>query len=355
MYGAAATWRRRWYAHDPARRRHLACPVISVGNLRSGGSGKTPIVAHLARLLHDRGERPAVLSRGYARTRPSRGVTVVSDGRCILTGLAESGDEPLMLARALPGVAVLVATDRFLAGQRAERELGVTVHLLDDGFQHLRLARDVDLVLVDEGDLVDRVLPMGRLREPLANVRFAHAVLTTASDPGTAGRIAHALQVPEWFRMTRSLGPPRYVAGEPDRLATGPVFAVAGIARPDRFFADLSAAGYDLAGTMAFADHYAFTQQDADRIGKRAEVVGAATLLTTEKDGVRIEGLTWRDLAVAAVPLTATIEPADRFMAWLIDRLALRPSRAPGKFGGSRESDHDAPASTSVPPRAHLA
>ncbi len=168
LYGAAASWRRRWYARDPGRQRHLSRPVVSVGNLCAGGSGKTPVVEQIARVLVDRGERPAILTRGYARRRALDGVTVVSDGSKILAGLETAGDEPLMLARALPGVPVLVAADRYLAGRLAERQLGATVHLLDDGFQHLALARDVDLLLVAEEDLTDRMLPAGRLREAAA-------------------------------------------------------------------------------------------------------------------------------------------------------------------------------------------
>ena len=135
VYGAAASWRRRWYAREPARVRRLARPVVSVGNLSVGGSGKTPVVAHLARVLQQAGERPAILTRGYGRRRPSEGVTIVSDGTRVRAGLDVSGDEPLMLAEMLTDVPVLVGADRFLSGQLAEQELGATVHLLDDGFQ----------------------------------------------------------------------------------------------------------------------------------------------------------------------------------------------------------------------------
>ena len=118
-YGAAAAWRRQWYATDPARRRRLARPVISVGTLRVGGSGKTPVVAYIAQMLLDGGERPAILTRGYARRQAGDGVTVVSDATAIRAGVAEAGDEPFMLARALPGGPVLVSPDRHLAGTLA--------------------------------------------------------------------------------------------------------------------------------------------------------------------------------------------------------------------------------------------
>src|SRR5205085_980145 len=149
LYSAVAVRRRQWYASHPARRLRLSRPVISVGNLSVGGSGKTPVVAHLARLLVDAGERPAILTRGYGRRRRVR-VTVVADRTAIRAGVFSSGDEPLMLARALPGVAVVVSPSRYRAGQLAETELGATVHLLDDGFQHLQIDRDVDLLLVSE-------------------------------------------------------------------------------------------------------------------------------------------------------------------------------------------------------------
>ena len=124
MYGAAAAWRRRWYGADSTRRRRLAQPVVSVGNLRVGGSGKTPIAEYIARLLRAEGHRPAILTRGYARRVVSDGVTVVSDGTTVLATLDTAGDEPIMLARALPGVGVFVGADRYLSGCLAERRFG---------------------------------------------------------------------------------------------------------------------------------------------------------------------------------------------------------------------------------------
>ncbi len=166
VYSAVTVWRRQWYARQPSRRSRLSRPVISVGNLSIGGSGKTPVVAYIARLLVDCGERPAILTRGYGRRQSGERVTVVSDGTAIRAGVYSSGDEPLMLARALPGVAVVVSASRYRAGRLAEDQLGATVHVLDDGFQHVQIERDVDLLLVSEDDLRDRPLPGGRLREP---------------------------------------------------------------------------------------------------------------------------------------------------------------------------------------------
>ena len=287
-----------------------------------GGTGKTHVVAEVARLLIAHGERPAILTRGFARTRPTPGVTIVSNGTSILTDVAAAGDEPMMLARALPGVAVLVGADRFLSGQLAERELGVTVHILDDGFQHVTLARDVDLILVDESDLSDRVLPAGRLREPLANASVADAVLVTTDEPGGVARVARALGVESAFRVMRVIHSARAL-GAPSGAIAGhaPILAFAGIAKPERFFSDLTASGRQPAETMTFPDHHPYTQRDIDRIAERARAAGAARVLTTEKDAVRLEGLDLTGLRVAAIPLTATIEPTHQFAEWLFERL----------------------------------
>lgn len=325
MYGAAASWRRRWYARDPSRVRRLARPVVSVGNLRAGGSGKTPIVAHLARLLAAHGETPAILSRGYGRPRPSAAVTVVSDGRSVLAGYESAGDEPLMLARALPSVPVLVGADRFASGSYAERELGATVHLLDDGFQHVALARDADLLLVDEADLGERVLPMGPLREPIANAAVADALLVTAPSPAAVVRIASAMRVTTAFRVVRRLGQAQTLARARRHVEKSePVLAFAGIARADRFFADLGRDGWHVAGTLAFRDHHRYVQRDIDRVAAAARAAGASVLLTTEKDAVRVESLDLGALPVASVPLTATVEPPEEFLAWLLARVRGR-------------------------------
>jgi tetraacyldisaccharide 4'-kinase len=324
VYGAAALWRRRWYAGDPSRQHKLTRAVVSVGNLRVGGTGKTPVVAHVCEILLSHGERPAILTRGYGRTRPSDGVTIVSDGREILADVASAGDEPLMLARLLPAAPVLVGRDRFECGQRAERDFDVTVHILDDGFQHLTLARDVDLVLVDEHDLDDRVLPAGRLREPLASAAAAHALLVTADDAGAVTHVARTLGVPMAFHVQRAIHTPRSLGPQTAVHASGDrVLAVAGIARPERFFSDLSASGRIAAETMAFADHHPFTQKDVDRIVERARAVHASSVLTTEKDAVRLEGLDFKGLPVQTIPLSVTIEPAQHFQQWLFERLGL--------------------------------
>ena len=330
VYGSAAAWRRQLYARDVSRRRRLARPVISVGGLCVGGSGKTPVVARVARLLMAAGERPAILTRGYARRRPLDGITVVADGAAVLVDVDVAGDEPLMLARALPGTRVLVGANRFLAGRLAERRLGATVHVLDDGFQHHALARDVDLLLADEADVHDRPLPAGRLREPLAGAAAADAVLVTAADAGAAGRVAQALGVATLFRVKRSAGAPRAIdTGAVARLSPGArVFAFAAIARPERFFDDLRAAGWQVLGTRAFRDHHDFSRRDLEGVLLAARAMGADAVLTTEKDAVRVKthGLS---APIAAVPLSVDIEPADAFERWLLERVAAARAARP--------------------------
>jgi tetraacyldisaccharide 4'-kinase len=325
IYGAVATWRRRWYTRHPDRQRKLARPVVSVGNLGVGGSGKTPLVEHIARLLAAAGERPSILTRGYGRKISRPGATVVSDGTRVLGCLDEAGDEPLMLARALEGegVAVVVGADRYVSGLVAENHLRATVHILDDGFQHARLARDVDLLATGEHDLLDHPMPAGRLREALSGASDADAALVDAGYLPAAERVGRALGVDKVFRVTRALGPPRMVStNETVVVPSGSrVFAFAGIARPDRFFADLAAAGWDVVDALAFRDHHHFRRGDLIRIGQRARKAAAAIVLTTAKDAVRLSPDDLRELPVAAVPLTAAIEPAAEFLAWLRGRL----------------------------------
>ena len=337
IYGAAPV-AARWYARDPERQRRLSQPVVSVGNLRVGGSGKTPIVEHIARLLLARGERPAILTRGYARRR-SRTVSPSSrTARRILAGVETAGDEPLMLARALPGVRVLVGADRYLSGRLAEQRFAATVHLLDDGFQHLALARDVDLLLVCEDDLTDRPLPAGRLAR--------------AAGRGIGGRCAArhgGLRIrgrthrPRARRADDVSGLARDWPAEDDRdrgnasscrpaIRSSPWPA---IARPDGFFADIEGAGWHVAGTLVFRDHHPFGQRDVDRIAAQARSVAAAIVLTTEKDAMRLAACDLNGLPIAAVPLKACIEPADLFQHWLVERLRVDRTSNPASATGN--------------------
>lgn len=314
LYAAAVRRRRERFASRPDLRLRLRGPVISVGNLAVGGRGKTPVTAYLAGTLLDMGERPAVLSRGYGRSKPCDDVVVVRDPDGIRADLPRAGDEPLMLARQLPGVSVLTCPDRYLAGRLAEQHLGATVHVLDDGFQHLRLDRDVDLLILGREDVArPKTLPGGRLREPLDTIVAADAILTADDDVvvETAG------DPKPIFRLRRSAPPP---PGD-----SRPVLALAGIASPDGFFGDLRRAGWQLGATLSFRDHHCYSARDVAAIMSRARGVGASRILTTEKDLVRLLPFRPFALPVEAIPLRVEPVEAQEFRAWIA--AALREAR----------------------------
>jgi len=326
FYARAAGWRRAWYSRHPEARHRLARPVISIGNLAVGGSGKTPVAAALARWLLSEGERPSILSRGYARKRSVDGVVVVSDRERVIEPVARSGDEPQMLARALPGVPVLAGPDRFVAGRIAERRLGCTVHLLDDGFQHFPLHRDVDLLVVSRDDLHDTVLPSGRLREPLDAAADADALLVTGGN-GDVADVSARLRVDRAFHVVQSCGAPRLV--EPfgtimPRIEGTRAVAVAGIARPQRFFDAARAQGWDVVGELAYSDHHWFTRRDLERMLGAARAEHADVILTTEKDAMRLLDLAPASIpsTLAYLPVTVSIEPFMEFREFIRTRLA---------------------------------
>jgi tetraacyldisaccharide 4'-kinase len=316
LYAAAMRRRRERFARRPDLRRRLRRPVISIGNLAVGGRGKTPIVATVARELLAMGERPAILTRGYARTEREDGVVVVRDPEGIRSDLARAGDEPLMLARQLPGVSVLVSPDRYLAGRVAEHHFASTVHVLDDGFQHLQLERDVDIVIVGRDDIANpETLPHGRLREPLDTLIAADAVVTADDEMEVDGLVTLEPHVAV-FGARRTLGRPEGV------IAGARMLAVAGIASPQRFFDDLRASGYTVVGTLAFRDHHPYSRRDVRRIFETAKAAGAGAVLTTEKDFVRL--LPHRPFSMPAgwVPLTMEPDPLPDFRRWLAGSVA---------------------------------
>ena len=326
LYGEAAWRRRRWYGSRPEARRRLARPVVSVGALAVGGSGKTPLVAWLARLLVGMGERPAILSRGYGRADPVEGAAVIRDFQRTVGSLAIAGDEPWMLARALDGVAVVVAADRYLAGRLAETRLGATVHLLDDGFQHFQLERGTDLVLLSAADLDEPLpLPAGRLRERLATARCADAVVLVDVPAGRGARVAAELRPARLFRALRQAGAfrVRQPGGGAGRLDPGSRVAVAaGIACPQRFFDDVRAAGFDVVRALAFPDHHRYRQRDVERIQAEARRGEARAIVTTDKDFARLEPWLPFQPALATMPLTVAVTPEEPFRAFIAERLA---------------------------------
>jgi tetraacyldisaccharide 4'-kinase len=297
--------------------------VVSVGNLAVGGRGKTPLVALLARWLLEAGERPAILTRGYRRRDRSDGVVVVSDGRHLLADLARSGDEPLMLALETPGACVLVGESRALSGALAERLLGATVHLLDDGFQHAALARDLDLVVVTDADLHDRPLPWGRLRESVGALACADAVVFDRGFAAPRSPQAPSTD-PAGQRVTlrRSFGeltPIEPGAGRLDRGA--PVVTLAGIAQPGRFADALAGQGWHVTRRLVFPDHHRFGTADLAQLAAAVRQSGATAVVTTAKDAVRLRPLRPLPVPVWVAPLEIALEPAAPFREWLLGRV----------------------------------
>jgi len=292
--------------------RRLRWPVVGIGNLSTGGAGKTPLTTALAQALTIRGAHVAVLSRGYGRA--SRSAARVDPDGC-----SEAfGDEPPAMAREA-GVRVYVAAERYEAGRLAEEEWTacepLCVHLLDDGFQHRQLARDVDILLLDRRDWGDCLLPAGNLREPRSAFRRAHAIAIPAGEPELESELrAQGWAGPVW-RLHRHMEVPR---------VDGPVIAFCGIARPGQFFAGLETAGLHLAGRMAFADHRPYSSRDIDRLLDAARSVSAAALMTTEKDRVRLGALAQRiaeKLPLQTARLRIEIEDAGAAIGWLWDRI----------------------------------
>ncbi len=309
-YAFALAGKNGAYDRGWLRARELAWPVVSVGNLSVGGAGKTPFVIELARLLGDHGVRVDVLSRGYGRRSelPVERVQPEGDAR-------RFGDEPLLIARA--GVPVYVGASRWAAGLLAEWEAGETpgIHLLDDGFQHRRLHREVDIVLLHPSDAAGCLLPAGRLREPLHSLRRAHFVVLRQGDMESEEALHRAgIAKPVW-RVCRSLVPPPGVA----RAA-----AFSGIAHPREFFEGLRAGGMALADTFAFRDHHVFRPRELRALAQAGKRAGA--LVTTEKDWVRLPAVAREELARAAplypVPLRAQLLDAEARMAELLPLLS---------------------------------
>jgi len=282
IYGAGVGLRNALYDQGTLKPEKLVGPVVSIGNLSVGGSGKTPFVLLLGDLLKARGVKFDVLSRGYGRQ--SRGVVVVDPG-----GPAHDfGDEPLLIARRL-GVSVVVGEERYQAGILAESRFGPQLHLLDDGFQHRALARDFDIVLVTPEDARDRLLPAGRLREPLSSLARADAVVLSS---GASPALFPAEG--KFWRVRRGIVP-RNVPSRP--------VVFCGIARPKNFVLQLRTAGIEPAAEAFYGDHHAYSERDIRdllALHARSEADG---FVTTEKDAINLGGLLGALDPLAVIPV----------------------------------------------------
>ena len=268
IYGGVVGASNALYDRGFLKARHLTGPVVSIGNLSAGGSGKTPFVLLLGELLKGRGLTFDVLSRGYRRR--SRGVLLVDPA-----GLPqEFGDEPLLIARKLQ-VPVIVGEDRHEAGQFAEAKFGAQLHLLDDGFQHRGLARDVDIVLVTPQDANDRLLPSGRLREPLSSLRRADAVVLASG----AAAESFPVEGKSVWRVRRGI--------VPQNVPPRPI-VFCGIARPQNFVLQLRAANIEPVAEAFYRDHYLYGEKDIRELVALRQRSEAGGFVTTEKDAVNL-------------------------------------------------------------------
>lgn len=293
LYSAVTRTRLSLYAHGTFRTTKLDRPVISVGNMTVGGTGKTPLVQFVSKVIAASGKKVCILTRGYGRRNPERQV-VVSDGRAILATPAEAGDEPYLLATNLLGLAAVISSaDRISAAHDAIEVFGTECFVLDDGFQHLRLARDLNIVTVDATNPWGggRLLPHGRLREPLSGLSRADCVVLTRCDqPGDLDPLRN--QIRDLLRgrpvFESTMKPTR-----PSLPSAGPIAAFCAVGNPQSFFTQLRNNGYELVVTKAFRDHHAYTQKDVDDLVAGAKQANATSLVTTAKDAVKLRALSF--------------------------------------------------------------
>lgn len=334
IYGLAVRVRGWWYASGLGRARSLGRRVVSVGNLSVGGTGKTPLVIAIGEALLARHVGVTVLSRGY-RGAAERDGALVSGGRgATTTPWEQAGDEPALIAKRLPGASVIVGRDRGAAWRRFSPGLPPGVVILDDGFQHLAIAREDNLVLLDATETASQaaLLPRGRLREPFSALSRATAVVITRVDQAEPGAVAaierhvrdRRPDVPLFHARFEPVALRAVAAGRRqalDRLRRATVLAVAGIGRFESFTGMVERCGARLVDTLRYPDHHPFSAADLDRIVSRARVAGAQLIVTTEKDAVKLERLAGADLPLWAVCIEARIEPEAEWNA-MWDRAA---------------------------------
>jgi len=299
---AAGVWlRNKLYDRGAFKIRRLSRPVVSIGNLSVGGSGKTPFIITLGTLLKQRGIEFDVLTRGYGR-KSSQVEAVDPNG-----SPEQFGDEPLLIARKL-GMPVLVGADRYRAGRLAEQKFPQSkLHLLDDGFQHRQLDRDYDIVLIQPADFEDRLLPVGKLREQLTAARRADAIVALPDTPFPANSSGK----PVW-RVRRNI---QFI------VPMSRVVAFCGIARPQQFFSGLRKLGMELADTISFSDHHRYRQRDIDRLLRAKTRLHAKGFITTEKDAINLGALVSQLRTFEAASLELELQDASQALDTLLSAL----------------------------------
>ena len=330
IYGLGV--RLRLLAYGRIRRKSLPGFVISVGNLTVGGTGKTPMACMLAQWASAEGYRVAILSRGYGGNYKKR-VLAVSDGERVTAGPIQAGDEPYLMAKKAQGVPVVISKKRYLAGLFANKKFDTNLFILDDGFQHLALERDMDLVLIDASSPFGNghLLPWGTLREPIGQLKRADAFIITRSGQESQTRelsgflkkryptkpLFQGNHIPE-----RVVFPGQNRVYEPEFLNGKRVIAFAGIAQPESFKDTLLGLGTDLIFFKRFRDHHPFKDKEIQELVARKERMNADYLLTTEKDWVRLEHLEPKnpDLAFLAIKF-ALISRQELFFSMIRERI----------------------------------
>lgn len=308
LFGVGVRARNALYDAAWLRPQKLQGPVVSVGNLSVGGSGKTPFVLLLGELLKARSIKFDVLSRGYGRQ--TRGVLQVDSAG----SAREFGDEPLLISRRLE-VPVVLGEERYQAGRFAENKFGPQLHVLDDGFQHRELARDFDIVLITPDDARDRLLPAGRLREPLASLQRADAVVLTSGASAAAFPIDGKLV----WRVRRGI--------VPKNIPPRPV-AFCGIARPQNFFLQLRTAGIEPVAEAVYRDHHAYTEHDIRELLEAAKESEAGGFVTTEKDAINLGPYLSALDPLAVVPVKMELVDAANAVDTMLRLIEERKRRA---------------------------
>jgi tetraacyldisaccharide 4'-kinase len=322
--------RRAAYQHGWLATRRLNRPVVSVGNLSVGGTGKTPFVEFLAGLLVKRGWKPGILTRGYGR-RNGPAMIAIEPAANRAPDPREVGDEPALLARKLPDVPIVVSANRYRAGLLAEEKFNVDLHILDDGFQHFALARDVDIVLLDSTQSYSNqhLLPSGRLREPIKALGRAHMVILTRAelaDPApTEEQVRRINPKAEISRCTTKLkGLLNISSGALEKFSpiqSEPIHAFCGIGNPSAFFGDLEKWGYSVASRNAFPDHHVYQTQELDHLITCARESGAKQLITTEKDALNLPHMNKTDIPILACVVQTEVCRETVFEETLLDHL----------------------------------
>jgi tetraacyldisaccharide 4'-kinase len=307
IYGWGVRLRSAMYDLGMIRQKKLPCRVVSIGNLSVGGTGKTPMTVYVAQMLQDLGLKPAVVSRGYKGELEKTG-GIVSDGETIFADSRKAGDEPFMMAQTLKGIPVLVGRNRYDAGLRAIREFSADVIVLDDGFQHRRLMRDLDLVLIDDGDFLGNghLVPRGNLREPASGLSRCHACILTRSGlipskhklelermtPGKeVFRAFHAPYIHGVFQGDTRHSGKMAAPDDPEDfsfLSNSKAFVFSGIARNSEFRKMVIEKVKSIAGYLEYPDHHPYTHKDIENIIRHAGESGADAIITTEKDFQRV-------------------------------------------------------------------